>query len=530
MAEDGKIIYRVEADDSGFAEKVGAAGKRGGSFLSEAMTGAARAVGEAFVSMASKAIDGVEQIVKAGIDFNAKMETYKTAFTTLTGSAEEAARIMSQIREDAAATPFDVDSLTQANQLLIAAGVDADSARTDVLNLANAIAATGGGSAELSRMAQNMQQIKNVGKATAMDIRQFANAGINIYKLLADAQGISVEKASELEVTYEMLSDAMAKAAESGGIYEDALYNQSQTFNGRISTLKDNWQQLTGLLTEDLFDRLSGEALPMVSGWLDSIMKGAEEGGISGAIAAAGEIVSQLLASLVEKAPEMVSAGMKMITNFIKGIRNNIGRGQGAIKELMIAILEAIAENLPDLILAGIDLVLALVEGFISAIPDMLSAAGSLLSQLWDALSSVDFSGIGSRIVNAIKSGISGAWGGLKSWFKGLLSGLSSSSVEEIAPGATGGGDSGGSTSSGGGGWHSTTESPALNAAPPGFDNFFDGGQAYESGIERNDSYNISNAGRPGSTTITIPLFIDSQEVARATAVAMGEQLAWEEF
>lgn len=40
-------------------------------------------------------------------------------------------------------------------------------------------------------MAQNLQQIKNAGKATAADIKQFAYAGIDVYGILADYTGKS---------------------------------------------------------------------------------------------------------------------------------------------------------------------------------------------------------------------------------------------------------------------------------------------------------------------------------------------------
>ena len=531
MAEDGKIIYKILADDTGFADKAKHAGDKGGSFLKEAMTGAARAIGEAFVSMAGQAISGIEQIVKSGIDFNSKMEKYTTAFTTLTGSAEEAARIMSQIRQDAAATPFDVDSLTQANQLLVSAGVDADSARKDVLNLANAIAATGGGSAELSRMAQNMQQIKNVGKATAADIKQFANAGINIYKILADAQGISVEKASELEVTYEMLADAMAKAAEEGGAYEGALEAQSQTFEGRMSTLKDNWAQLTGVLTEDLFNRLSSQGLPQVMDYVQTILTAAQEGGISGAVSAAGQIISSLTSTIVSKAPELVKTGLGALTDFIKGITNNVGKATDTAKELIVSILETIGECLPDLLQAGVDLVIAIGEGLISAIPDLLAAAGSLLSQLWDTLTGLDFRGVGTRIVEGIRGGISSAWGSLKDYFKGLLSGLGSGAIADVTGGATTGGGTTGITPESAmadvlGNQDSSVY--ALDAAPS--DNFISDPAAFMSGVESGVSSNINATGTQEGLVITVPLFIDSTEVARATAYAMGEQLAWEEM
>ena len=61
--------------------------------------------------------------------------------------------------------------------------------------------ATGGGNDELTRMASNLQQIKNAGKATAMDIRQFAYAGIDVYGILADYLGKTTEEGIEKEMS-----------------------------------------------------------------------------------------------------------------------------------------------------------------------------------------------------------------------------------------------------------------------------------------------------------------------------------------
>lgn len=185
-----------------------------------------------------------------GISYNAQMEQYQTMFTTLTGSAEEADRIISQLQADAQKSPFDSASLIQANQYLISAGVSAEDARTDILNLGNAIAATGGGSAELERMSQNLQQIKNVGKATSQDIKQFANAGINIYGLLAEATGKTVEEVKDMDVTYEELSKAFAMASQEGGKYYGAMEAQGQTLNGSLSATKESIQMLLGSIME----------------------------------------------------------------------------------------------------------------------------------------------------------------------------------------------------------------------------------------------------------------------------------------
>lgn len=185
-----------------------------------------------------------------GVNYNAQMEQYRTMFTTLTGSAEEADRVISQLQADAQKSPFDSASLIQANQYLISAGVSADDARTDILNLGNAIAATGGGSAELERMSQNLQQIKNVGKATSQDIKQFANAGINIYGLLAEATGKTVAEVKEMDVTYEELTNAFALASQEGGKYYGAMESQSNTLNGSLSNTKESIQMLLGSIME----------------------------------------------------------------------------------------------------------------------------------------------------------------------------------------------------------------------------------------------------------------------------------------
>jgi tape measure domain-containing protein len=290
---------------------------------------------------------------------------------------------MAQIREDAARTPFDVDSLTQANQMLVSAGMSADEARKDVLNLANAIAATGGGSAELSRMAANMQQIQNVGKATAMDIRQFANAGINIYGLLADSMGITAKEAAELDVTYNQLAEALAHAAEEGGMYAGAMEAQSQTFNGRISTLKDNVKQLEGVLTEDLFSQLSDTALPKIQEWVATLLEAAEKDGISGALQAAKGILSELVQSLLTGIPDMLDAGLTLIENVLKGIGDGAPEGVPVILDFLGRILDVLADHVFTLLEAGLEAAGGLIDGLVQGL------TGYSIQELWDAFTNI---------------------------------------------------------------------------------------------------------------------------------------------
>lgn len=205
-----------------------------------------------FSKLHSAALAAAKSLIQSGIEYNAQIESYRVGLTNMLGDAQAANEAMAAIQEDAARTPFSVDSLTQANQLLISAGENAGYSRKVIMALGDAVSATGGGNAELSRMAANLQQIANVGKASAIDIKQFAYAGINVYQVLADYTGKTVQEVQNMTISYDLLSEALIAASEEGGRYYNAMDTQSQTMNGRVSTLKDNVSQLAGLMTGDL--------------------------------------------------------------------------------------------------------------------------------------------------------------------------------------------------------------------------------------------------------------------------------------
>ena len=247
-----------------------------------------------FSKLGSAALSAAEGLISSGIEYNAQIEKYTTGFTNMLGSAEAAQQVMSQIQEDAAKTPFDVESLTQANQYLISAGENAGYARDTIMALGDAVSATGGGNDELNRMSQNLQQIANTGKATTADIKQFAYAGIDVYGILADYTGKSTTEVQNMTISYDLLTQALQAASEEGGRYYNSMDTQSQTMNGRVSTLQDNVKQLAGLLTGDL-----SSGFGVVIGNLNDMLVAAQEAyktdgwiGLAGAITGLTEPIS----------------------------------------------------------------------------------------------------------------------------------------------------------------------------------------------------------------------------------------------
>lgn len=249
-----------------------------------------------FSKVSSTIIAAGKQVVSTGVQYNAQLEQYQTALTNMLGSEAEAVALLDEVKQDAAKTPFDTAGLVKANELLISTGIDAESSRRTILALGDAVSATGGGNEELSRMAQNLQQIQNAGKATSADIKQFAYAGIDVYGILADYTGKTTEEVQKMTVTYDLLSNALISAADEGGRYFNSMSTQSETLNGQWSTLKDNATQLAGLMTGDLTD-----GVKTVIGHMNDLTVAASEAydtggwfGLADAIASNIPIVSEL--------------------------------------------------------------------------------------------------------------------------------------------------------------------------------------------------------------------------------------------
>lgn len=297
-AENGLGEFASKADDAkGSLDGLTNTDAGSGMFdgLQSAVTKGSIAAG-LFSKVSSAIVAAGKQVVSTGVQYNAQLEQYQTALTNMLGSEAEAVALLDEIKQDAAKTPFDTAGLVKANELLISTGIDAESSRRTILALGDAVSATGGGNDELSRMAQNLQQIQNAGKATSADIKQFAYAGIDVYGILADYTGKTAEEVQKMTVTYDLLSNALISAADEGGRYFNSMSTQSETLNGQWSTLKDNATQLAGLMTGDLTD-----GIKVVIGNMNDLTVAASEAydtggwlGLADAIASNIPIVAEL--------------------------------------------------------------------------------------------------------------------------------------------------------------------------------------------------------------------------------------------
>ena len=252
------------------------------------------AAGQMIADFAKQASSKLAEVVKSGVDYNATMESYLTNFKVMLGSEETAATKLSEIRKMAASTPFSLDDLTSGTQTLLQFGIAADDT-TGVLQRLGDISL--GNAEKLQTLTRAYGKMSSAQKVTLENVNMMIDAGFNPLNQICDATGESMsdlyKRISDGKVSFSELEAAVEAATSQGGQFYNGMLEASQTFSGRMSTLKDNVSALTGELTSGLFAALGDLVVKLnevVVSFLDSDEKMAqlkETIGIATAVVAA---------------------------------------------------------------------------------------------------------------------------------------------------------------------------------------------------------------------------------------------------
>ena len=215
------------------------------------------AAGQMIADFAKQASSKLAEVVKSGVDYNATMESYLTNFKVMLGSEEAAATKLSEIRKMAASTPFSLDDLTNGTQTLLQFGIAADDT-TGVLQRLGDISL--GNAEKLQTLTRAYGKMSSAQKVTLENVNMMIDAGFNPLNQICDTTGESMsdlyKRISDGKVSFSELEAAVEAATSQGGQFYNGMLEASQTFSGRMSTLKDNVSALTGELTSGLFAAL----------------------------------------------------------------------------------------------------------------------------------------------------------------------------------------------------------------------------------------------------------------------------------
>lgn len=345
----------------------------------------------------------VAGFVGYGAKIAGDLEASRAGFITLLGSADKADATIARIKKDAAATPFELPGLISANQLLTSVTKDGNRSEDMLLNVGKALASMGKGQPELDRIIVNLQQIGAVGKASMMDVKQFAFAGIPIYEMLQKETGLTGDALTQFisdgKVSFELLETMFNKAGSAGGQFADAFKNQAGGFNQVLSNLKDN----VGIAMSEIvvksgaFDVIKN-AMGTVSDWV-SANTGKISDGIKNAfkfIIDNGAVISGIiLGALVPALVSMAVGVWAVIAPLLPFM---------AVGALVAVLLNKLAESMGGWgnMLAAVQPILSQVGAFVGTV---LTNAFSLLLNVWQFL----------------RPSLMALWGGVQQLFGALM-------------------------------------------------------------------------------------------------------------
>ena len=239
-----------------------------------------------------------------------------------------------------------------------------------------------------------------------------ANNGLNglidevVYNL--DDLGHSAEEVQEyLQFEYDLSAeDAMAVVAaantaieehsnrwiELSGYIDDAegaaeamADTQLDNLAGDITLFQSALEGAKIVLSDELSPTLR-EFVQFGSEAVSTLSTAFQEGGLSGAMEALGTILSEGLAMVIEKLPEVVEAGVGLLTALIQGIVDNFPLLIDAAGQIIVILAQGLAEALPDLLLAIPDMWLQVQGVLLEILPELLELGGTMLVNLVDGL------------------------------------------------------------------------------------------------------------------------------------------------
>jgi len=254
----------------------------------------------------------------------AELETQRKSLEVLTGSISKTNKIIKQLQDFGAVTPFRSTDLIETAKRLKAFGFETDEIVGTVKRLSDVAGATG---ANLNEIALVFGQIRAKGKLMREEELQLLERGIDItseLKRITGLQGDAFETAMRKgEIGADKVAIALENLTSVGGTYADGAIAQSTTLAGKFSTLVDNVETLARTI-EDFLE-------PVLKGILDTANK---------ALSAINKLLSsEFQRELSSRRAALITPGgtkgdFESLTEFIQGI-SPAGLDAGSLTEIM---------------------------------------------------------------------------------------------------------------------------------------------------------------------------------------------------
>lgn len=220
----------------------------------------------------SKVVDGFKELVGGAVDYQKSMEYYTTSFTVMTGSADKASETVQKLADIGATTPFDMPQLADATSLLMNFGFSADDAVDSMMMLGDI---SQGNADKLNTIARAYGKMNSAQKVSLESINMMIDAGFNPLQEISEKTGESMQslydRVSKGKVSVDEITESMVRSTSEGGKYFQSMDAQSQTLDGRLSTLSDTVNSKLGEALQPILQKASDEWIPNITNAIDNM-------------------------------------------------------------------------------------------------------------------------------------------------------------------------------------------------------------------------------------------------------------------
>jgi len=275
----------------------------------------------------------------------AELESQTRSLQVLTGSAQQAKQIIQELQQLGAVTPFTSTELIDAAKRLQAFGVQANNVVETTRRLADASGATG---AELQGLVTAYGQVQAKGRLQGEELLQFQERGIALQEELRKMYGMTGEEfqkaLSKGQISAKAVEVALQRLTSAGGKYANGAIAQSDTLNGKLSTLQDGVDALARRIGTTLTPALKAifnQAIAVVDA-INAALSAGRGGGFTRSVAGARQFLN-------------IGATSQAVDNIAKGVgqvgsqknRTGINQNLQALQQYQ-RLLQSVGPNDPN--------------------------------------------------------------------------------------------------------------------------------------------------------------------------------------
>lgn len=188
-------------------------------------------------------LNEIKQFGMDVIDAKTKIDQLKISLDVMLGSKAESAKLYAEMVTLAKQTPFSLEEVAENVVKLKAYNIATNDLIPTITSLGNIAAAVG--KEKLPQLTLAYGQVMNFGKLMGTELRQFTEAGVPLFDLLATSMGKTRAEVIKLSEEHKIMASDVRKAimdaSEAGGKYYNLMALQAKTLGGEVSNLGDTF-------------------------------------------------------------------------------------------------------------------------------------------------------------------------------------------------------------------------------------------------------------------------------------------------